>query len=449
FIYPRLKLARDLLTDDGVIFISIDDNEQANLKILCDEIFGEDNFLCTFPRVTKKGGKSSNDLSKNHDNLLSYSKSKDSVLNSLFHIDKGFKNEDEFLEVRGKYKLNQTLDYDSIQYSKSLDYEIEIDGKIFRPGGVSKEKMLQRIKTSPKNDFCWRWSKKLFEFGLKNGFVVVKNRIYTKTYLNVKIEKQKDDYVIKHEERTKAISTIEFLDTKYSNDNAKKSLAKLKMGTIFDYPKGTEFLKKITKTGSNENDIILDFFAGSGTTADAVIQLNAEDGGNRKFVLVQIDEPIDEKKSAEAYQFCTDNQFKPIISSITIERLNRAGEKIKKDLSSKQCPDIGYKVFSCTPKPQVGGNGIFKVENNRNNVLDTLINMLVATCKTLDTKIECLIKNKLYQADNEIYLLANVDSKVLEKYQDVKINLDGWADIDLTQYLNLGIGQADNISVIY
>ncbi len=87
--------------------------------------------------------------------------------------------------------------------------------------------------------------------------------------------------------------------------------------------------------------------------------------------------------------------------------------------------------------------------HNRTHTLDTLINMLVATCKTLDTKIECLIEDKLYKAGGEIYLLAGVDSNALEKYQDLKINLDGWADINLTQYLNLGVGTADNISVIY
>ncbi len=376
----------------------------------------------------------------------------------MLHIDDGFKYEDEFVEERGKYKLNQTLDYGSIQYSKSLDYEIKIDGKIFRAGSVSKEEMLQRQNNNPKSDFCWRWSRKLFEFGLDNGFIVVKNRIYTKTYLNASITNDGGNYVIDNERRTKSISTIELLDTKYSNDSAKKSLARLSLDNVFEYPKGTSLLKKLILTGSNNNDTILDFFAGSGTTADAVMQLNSEDNGNRKFVLVQLDEPIDKEKSIEAHKFCTDNNFAPVISSITIERLNRAGDKIKADFEQnpkglfgdKKLPDIGYKVFSCTQKPQVAQlDSIFKVVHNRTHTLDTLINMLVATCKTLDTKIECLIEDKLYKAGGEIYLLAGVDSNALEKYQDLKINLDGWADINLTQYLNLGVGTADNISVIY
>ena len=337
FMYPRLKLARELLAEDGVIFISIDDNEQVNLKILCDEIFGEENFLSDFPRVTKKGGKSSNFLSKNHDYILSYRKCDSGLLNRFIHVDSGFKHTDSFIEQRGKYKLNQTLDYDSIQYSPSLDYEIVIKGKIFRPGGVTKKEMEKRQKTNPRNAFCWRWSKNLFNFGFENDFVVVRDRIYTKTYLNATISKKDNsgEYFIEYRERDIAVSSIDFLDTKYSNDNAKKDLSRLFEKSVFENPKGSVLLKKLIDLGTKKGDTILDFFAGSGTTADAVMQLNAEDGGNRKFILVQWDEEIDKNKNAEAYNFCTDKKLDPVISSITIERLNRAGEKIKSELTEK------------------------------------------------------------------------------------------------------------------
>ena len=140
-MYPRLYLARNLLREDGVVFISIDDHEQANLKLICDEIFGEENFIGEFPRITKKAGKSSEDISKNHDYIYCYGKSYNSSLYALQHIDDGFKYSDEFLKDRGVYKLNQTLDYGSIQYSPSLDYEIEVDGEILRAGNVTKEEM--------------------------------------------------------------------------------------------------------------------------------------------------------------------------------------------------------------------------------------------------------------------------------------------------------------------
>ena len=115
FMYPRLILARELLSNDGAIFISIDDNEQANLKLMCDEVFGEENFVVTFSRVTKKGGKSSEATAKNHDYVLTYLKNYDnSDLRGVFHNDEGYCNKDDYFDERGFYKLNQTLDYDSL-----------------------------------------------------------------------------------------------------------------------------------------------------------------------------------------------------------------------------------------------------------------------------------------------------------------------------------------------
>ena len=134
-MYPRLKLARNLLRDDGVIFISIDDHEVSNLRKICDEIFGEENFVGCFSRITKKAGKSSSDISKNHDYLICYFKSSESSLIRLTHNDSGFSNIDEYFDSRGKFKLNQTLDYDTLGYVSSLDYEIIIDGESFYAGG--------------------------------------------------------------------------------------------------------------------------------------------------------------------------------------------------------------------------------------------------------------------------------------------------------------------------
>ena len=139
-MYSRLLLARNLLANDGAIFISIDDNEQANLKKICDEVFGENNCIAQFPRITKKGGKSSTIIAKNHDYLLMYVKTKNNKLYAIEHNDENFKYKDEFFQERGYYKLNQTLDYGSLQYSKNLDYPLEIEGEIFYPG-TSKRKV--------------------------------------------------------------------------------------------------------------------------------------------------------------------------------------------------------------------------------------------------------------------------------------------------------------------
>lgn len=142
-MYPRLRLAANLLTDDGVIFISIDDNEVFNLKKVCDEVFGEENFLAAFPRVTKKAGKSTESIAKNNDYILLFAKKLPIKFNLQSHTDEGFKFEDEWVNERGKYKLNQTLDYDSLQYSPSLDYPIEIEGETLYPGN-SYEKYIER-----------------------------------------------------------------------------------------------------------------------------------------------------------------------------------------------------------------------------------------------------------------------------------------------------------------
>ncbi|SFV60681.1 Type III restriction-modification system methylation subunit [hydrothermal vent metagenome] len=251
FIYPRLYIAKQLLKEDGVIFVSIDDNEVAQLRLLMDEIFGEENFVAEFPRITKKAGKTTDLVSKNHDYIIAYQMSESSMFNSYVHEDVEYKYSDEFENIRGKYKLSQTLDYNSIQYSPSLDYEIEIDGITLRPGGVTKEEMIKRQKANPKNDYCWRWSRKLFEFGYNNGFVVLKKskngyRIYTKTYKNAIIEKNKNgEYFIKQKERKKSSTTLDFIDNLFSNDNAKKELDKL-FGNkkVFDYSKPSSLVKR-------------------------------------------------------------------------------------------------------------------------------------------------------------------------------------------------------------
>lgn len=292
FMKNRLEVAREFLRDDGVIFVSIDDNEQAYLKVLMDEIFGRENFVALFPRITKKAGKTTDLIAKNTDYLLAYSKTNQIVLNKNKFEDKEYKWTDEFEHERGKYKLSQTLDYNTLGYVSSLDYPIEIDGDIYYPGGISEEEYKLRKKTNPKDDFRWRWSQDLFDFGYKNGFIVVKEskngkRIYTKTYQNATIGKNSNGYFIEITERTKPTSTLEFTDNLYSNDNARKDLDKLFDEKNFDYPKPVGLLKKIISIATNQNDIIMDFHAGSGTTAHAVLDLNKQDGGSRKFILIE------------------------------------------------------------------------------------------------------------------------------------------------------------------
>ena len=289
---PRLKLLKELMSEYGAIFISIDDNALGNLLNICNEIFGEENFIATLPRITKKAGKTTGSIAKNTDYVVAYKGYANIELAPNILDVEDYEEEDEFVDERGKYKLSQTLDYGSIQYSRSLDYEITLEGHIFRPGSVSKAEMEKRIQENPKSDFCWRWSKDLFEFGLENKFVVVKEskngkRIYTKTYANATIKKRDSSYYIDIIQRTKKVTTLEFIENEYSNDNSRKEIESIFGRRAFEYSKPTSLIKKIFSIATDRDSIVLDSFSGSGSSAHALLALNKEDGGNRKFILVE------------------------------------------------------------------------------------------------------------------------------------------------------------------
>ena len=353
FLSERLRIAHKLLSPDGLIFVSIDDNEQAQLKLLMDEIFSEDNFIICMPRITKKSGKTTSAYAKNHDYILVYTKREQDIFVMEEHVDEAFKYEDEYVRERGKYKLNQTLDYDSLSYSSSLDYPLEIEGEIFYPGS-SKELWEERQKGNHRRA-DWAWSKKLFQFGYDNGFVVIKRkkdgsaRIYTKTYLNAKIGKDSNgNFVIEYNKRVKATSSLEYIDNKYSNDNAKKDLSLFGLGDKFDYSKPVELIKKLVKAYYKNDALILDFFAGSGTTAQAVLELNEEDGGSRRFIV------------------CTNNENN-ICQEVTYQR-------IKTVLT-------GRMASGCEYKKRVKGNLKYYrtdfVDKNSDELVDELLEHIV------------------------------------------------------------------------
>ena len=230
FMEKRLRIAYSLLSEDGLMFVSIDDNEQAALKNLIDEIFSEENFIIAMPRITKKSGKTTGSFSKNHDYVLVYTKQNKDIFVMEEHIDPAFQYEDEWVEKRGKYKLNQALDYDSLSYSASLDYPLTVEGETFYPGGDISAWQERQNGNHRRADWAWRWNQRLFDFGYSNGFVVIKRkpdgsaRIYTKTYLNARIEKDGNGgYYIEYVKRTKPLSSIGLIENQYSNDNAKKT----------------------------------------------------------------------------------------------------------------------------------------------------------------------------------------------------------------------------------
>lgn len=321
-LYPRLVLARQLLSDDGVIFCSIDDKNQAYVKGLFDEVFGESNFACSFPRITKKGGKSSTAIALNHDYVLVYTRTENRGLFAQLHDDDGYKNEDVYVTTRGKYKLNQTLDYDSLGWVRTLDYPIEIDGRVFYAGGdkAAYEKRQSGLHGRADWGWRWRWSRGLYEFGKRNGFIEVKgDRIYTKTYQNAKIAKVGGKYQVVEVPRTAPVSTLRLVENQFSNDNANKDLSVIIQKGVFDYPKPVELVKQLIrlceKTEEVEDDlVVLDFFAGSGTTGQAVLELNEADKKSRQFILVTNNEKTNANPQGIAYDV-TSKRLKRVMTN--------------------------------------------------------------------------------------------------------------------------------------
>ena len=469
FMYPRLKLARDLLKDDGVLFISIDDNEQANLKLLCDEIFGEDNFIYQLSVVNNlNGNDNSSGMMETQESCLIYAKNKDNFQVGVLAIDEEKKNEWEEDEL-GFWKEGRNLKATGINAPREarpkLYFPIYINENDLTFSLEKTEKFSYKILPITDNkEMSWYWSKDKF-LKDKNEVIVKKAKEGFSLY-----KKQRPSLGDLPSKRGKTT----FYKPSYSNSHGNATIKEIFTVKAFDYSKSISLIKDFIRLGNtNSNDLILDFFAGSGTTGDAVMQLNSEDGGNRKFMLVQWDELIDEKKNSEAYRFCSENNFAPVISSITIERLHRAGAKLQKANIGKlewdnSSLDIGYKVFSLTPKPKImeGDNNLFTLENTRTKSTDILYNMLCATGKPLHTPVQELIKDSLYLVENieqnltqkSFYVLNIPNEEVakqiiteLDNNPNSQIYIDGYSPINLQDWLNLGVDNKDNknITVVY
>lgn len=330
-IYPRLKVAKDLLKDDGVIFISIDDNEVENLKKVCNEVFGEKNFVCNLIWQSTPGSNTGTDIKTITENVLLYCKNKPLYqfgTQKIQDTDK-YDNKDEYFNKRGGYVLNK-LDrrMTGPHYSESLNYAIAApDGSIFFPGGQSYKQ----------EHWNWRWSKNKLEWGIVHGFIVFKNNngcwsVYFKQYEKV----NNDDEPIERTVPYQNLLTVEGANSARGT----REVMNLFDGKLFDYPKPLALLDYLLKVANlNKDSIILDFFSGSATTAHAVMQLNAEDNGNRKFIMVQLPELTDEK--SEAYKAGYKN-----ICEIGKERIRRAGKKIKEESPlTTQDLDTGFRVL--------------------------------------------------------------------------------------------------------
>ena len=271
FMHKRLTLAATLLNKKGAIFISIDDTEIAQLKILCNQIFGEDNFVAQFIRKNKTGsGHDSSQVAVEFDYMLCYAKNKASLKFEKETLDvendPKYKLEDEHVKHRGKYYLRD-LDYKG-SYSPSLDYELELpDGSIVLAGG----------KNGKPN--TWRWNKEKVEWGKANNFIVFKKgkdkwKAYIKQYQFVDNKNNRRERKLPH----RAI-------LKFLNAEGSRELNSIVPQNNFRFPKPVGLILFCINLFADKNITVLDFFAGSGTTGQAVLQANDKDAGNRKFIL--------------------------------------------------------------------------------------------------------------------------------------------------------------------
>ena len=363
-MYPRLKLARNLLTDDGVIFISIDDNEQANLKKLCDEVFGEDNFVANI--IWKHTQQSKNDephFSRQYNHIILYAKVKSNIKEFYFERTEenncNYSNPDN--DPKGAWRSG---DVRSPNYRKTLCYNI------IAPNG--------NVILPPVNG--WRWSEKELNKKITSGEIKFKNNnsgIIRKIYLCDQPGRTPENLWEGNKFGTtrQAAATIkELFDGRQ----------------IFDTPKPHELIKAMLYFASSNDSIILDFFSGSATTAHAVMQLNAEGGGNRKFICVQLPEKTDEQSEAYKAGYKT-------ICEIGKERIRRAGKKIKeenKDKEGIENLDVGFKVF------KLDSSNLIKWDNTpttdeeevKNRIRQLSMDYLVAGRNDLDLLYEIMLK---------------------------------------------------------
>jgi adenine-specific DNA-methyltransferase len=359
-MYPRLRLARNLLTDDGVIFISIDDTELHNLRKTCDEIFGEDNFIaCIIWERAYSPVNLKKHFSENHDFILCYAKSIDNcICNGIKRSDDAndrYKNPDN--DPRGPWK------------SSDLSVGPIIEEKVYEITTPSGRKVY------PPNGYCWRLTKERFEEFVND------NRIwFGEDGNNVPSIKR---FLSEVKDTITPMTIWKYAEVGHSQD-AKQKLKDLFEGaSYFDYPKSIDLIKRMIELYTSNESIILDFFSGSSTTAHAVMQLNAEDGGNRKFIMVQLPEPTVEK--SDAYKAGYTN-----ICEIGKERIRRAGEKIKEEKGLEALNlDVGFKVL------KLDSSNIRKWQPDYNDLEQSLMDYVdnyVEGRTELDVVYEIMIK---------------------------------------------------------
>ena len=471
-MYPRLKLARNLLKDDGVIFISIDDNEVHNLKKLCDEIFGEGNFLGDFVINSTPNARNYGHVAKMHEYCLMYGKNSiETVTYELREKEKTFRYNDS----EGGFNIHPLYNSDEsfhVNNRPNLYYPFYID-----PNSIDEDRFCRislgrddvfSVEVYPplssKNSvqFVWRWGREKASDNLN------------KEIIGYKTEEGEFRVVRKMRHTSKIVRSM-FLDSGYSGRRGTAEVEELFTNKYFSFPKPLQLLKTLISICLDRNEIVLDFFAGSGTTAHATMELNVEDDNGRKFICVQLPESLQEE--TEAYQA----GFKTI-ADITKERIRRAGEKIKSELKSDlfssegKTLDIGFKAFKLDTSNIIPWDG--RIENFEQNLFnstsnikpdrteeDVLFEILLKSGLDLTQPIEerAIEGNKVFNigfgtlficlADNITTATAEAIGKWKEEVQPAKCRVifkdNGFSDVEKTNSIQIlkryGITEVNSI----
>ncbi|MCI6046160.1 MAG: site-specific DNA-methyltransferase [Alistipes sp.] len=428
-IYPRLKVARDLLTEDGVIFISIDDNEVENLRKVCDEVFGERNKIAQLVIENNPRGRQSDTFfATSHEYLLCYAKNSDLAIIRGVPLSEDQKAEYKFSDKYGKYRLLglrqrgvASLREDRPEMFFPI-YVNPADQSI----SLTEIQGWHRVvpKKSDGREGRWMWGKQKCKTEYTRLVAkLISSRdeydIYVKDYLNTN-----------GEQRTRKYKTV-WNDKTLNNQIGTQEVKAILGGDYMSFPKSTEYIKSIIQIGTSYDSLILDFFSGSATTAHAVMQLNAEDGGNRKYIMVQLPELTDEK--SEAYKSGYKN-----ICEIGKERIRRAGKKIQEEQAAKKSDnglfdkeseptrlDVGFRVLKLdtsnmqdvyyTPEDSSAAT-LFDDNVKPDRTPEDLLFQVMLECNLpLSAKIERkTIAGKDVFSVNDDYLIACFDDDVTE-----------------------------------
>ncbi|MCK9422169.1 MAG: site-specific DNA-methyltransferase [Bacteroidales bacterium] len=416
-IYPRLFLAKNLLRDDGVMFVHIDDNEVHNLRLIMNEIFGEENFFAQVIVRSNSRGQTYKQIAKTHEYVIIYTKNFETDLNEL---EKDENNNDlNLTDGIGNYNIRELRNRNpkfGRHNRPNLFYPVFIDPNVTDKDGFSPVSLIKNEKysleilphNSEKKESCWRWG--------KNKCIT---NIDSNTLKSNLVGKKKNDGSFgvyeKYRKTTYKPKSI-WDENSFLTETGTVELRELGLDNVFDFPKPVALEKQILNLSIQDDDIVLDFFCGSATTAQAVLELNNDDGGNRKFILVQLPELCDESSEAfkTGYKTIADigkERIRKVIKKINLEieeeKTKKANELPLQEEDPTVAIDLGFKVFKLSPSNFKIWRGDEVSEDNLITQLDAFTDPVKAESTTNNMLYELMLKAGYLLTDKVEHLIPN------------------------------------------